>query len=210
MFAHEQKLISMRAKLELEHKLFTARVPDEIHCGLALEKLSSLDCPPAHYAALPALRSVLDVQSTFFMLAPSVSRARALSRAALDLARAYDRMLPYPTEEAKDAYTTVATHLIRAYQTSVDTGVGAGGGSDILSVLEGTTKEPTRYISQAKVYCQKALRMHLILHGREQAKRNACAELDAMLVRILEHTRSELQSSTQCRQQSRSVDAASA
>jgi hypothetical protein len=121
----------------------------------AEKEIRQLGCPPHHVLMLPILRRLARLKLEVYRLRSDASSAKAFTEAALQFVRLYERVTPYPCQQLMDElYNASAALAFPPFETDW---------------------------ALAKEYATKALRMHLILCGREVRD----AEYDAHLPKIL-------------------------
>jgi hypothetical protein len=159
----QAELLQLEVKLSAVGETYMRMLGETPELGVASlgqlvsaeKELRPLNCPPQHVLMLPILRRLSGLKLEVYRLRKDSGSAKIFTDAALQFVRLYERVTQFPCQQLMDElYNASAALAFPAFDTNW---------------------------AQAKEYAAKALRMHLILYGREVRE----TEYDAHLLKIL-------------------------
>lgn len=125
---------------------------------LLLNEIQHLKFPHRHAAAIPLLCLEMQVKQALYVHHPSSSMRSSVQRSALAYIEAHENIFPHANKTVSKAWTVVSALFSQSGRYAIF---------------------PPR---EEMELCQKALRMHLLIHGRN----NRSAQLDDTLIKVLE------------------------
>jgi len=125
---------------------------------LLLDEVQHLRFPRRHAAAIPLLCLEMQVKQALYVHHPTASMRSSVQRSALAYIEAHENIFPHANKTVSNAWTVVSALFSQC------------GRHAIFPPQEETE------------LCQKALRMHLLIHGRN----NRSALLDDTLINVLQ------------------------